>query len=218
MHLLAPTMLEVAPAELAERVRLRFGAELRRAGAFAQIGMLGARACLDAAGGSSPGASPLGVLSCSTLGPAGAFRAAFDDDLRQNAPVMPFTFIAMQPHLAATLLARSRPVARSAHLHLGEDAWPWLLHIAQGWLESCGQVLLGRVEESGGDGRAHRSDWCLVQRAPADGSVRAEVTRDQAATGATTADWIVRIGEWHAGARAPLALRGGGDAWRFTAA
>ena len=214
MHLLAPTTLRIAPAELAAQVRARFGADLRRAGSFAQLGMLGAQACLDAAGT----AGSLGVLWSSPLGALRAIRAALDDDLRHDAPVMPFTFIAMQPHLAAALLARAHPVSRSAHLHLAADAWPWLLRIAQGWFSSCERVLVGCVEESEEHQRVHRSDWCLVQQAAVAGSIRAEAARDAAASVATVADWIARIGAWHAGARDPLALRGGGEAWRFTPA
>jgi hypothetical protein len=211
VQLLAPTTLRIAPAELPPRVRARFATELRRAGSFAQIGMLGAQACLDAAGGEGR----LGVLWSSRLGAMGAFRAAFDDDLRHGAPVMPFTFIGMQPHLAAALLAQRQTVARSAHLHLVAEAWPWLLRVAQGWLASCERVLVGCVEESGGDDAAHRSDWCLVQNAAAAGSVRAEPARDPMATRATTADWIGRIGDWRAGARTPLVLAGDGEAWSF---
>lgn len=222
MHLLAPTALKIAPAELPGRVRARFAAELRRAGSFAQLGMLGAQACLDDAGGQScldaaRSVGRLGVVWSSPLGALRAIRAALDDDLRHDAPVMPFTFIAMQPHLAAALLARRHTVSRSAHLHLAADAWPWLLRVAQGWLATCDQVLVGCVEESGDDALAHRSDWCLVQNAAAAGSVRAEPSRDAAAAkSATTADWIGRIRDWRAGVRAPLELAGGGEAWRFS--
>lgn len=214
MHLLAPTTLRIAHAEFPERVRARFAAGLRRAGSFAQLGMLGAQSCLDAAGG----AGSLGVVWSSPLGALRAFRAAFDDDLLHDAPVMPFTFIAMQPHLAAALLAQRHPVSRSAHLHLAADAWPWLLRVAQGWLATCDRVLVGCVEETGDDALEHRSDWCLVQNAAAAGSVRAEPAHDTAAaTSATTADWIGRIRDWRADVRAPLELAGGGDAWRFSA-
>ena len=213
MHLLAPTTLRIAPAELPGRVRARFAAELRRAGKFAQLGMLGAQSCLDAAGGEGD----LGAVWSSPLGALRAIRAALNDDLRHDAPVMPFTFIAMQPHLAAALLARSHPVARSAHLHLADDAWPWLLRVAQGWLVTCDRVLVGCVEESGDDALAHRSDWCLVQNAAAAGSVRAEPACDAAvATSATTTDWIGRIRDWRADVRAPLELAGSGEAWRFS--
>jgi len=214
VHLLAPTTLSIAPAELPGRVRARFAAELRRAGSFAQLGMLGAESCLDAAGGEGD----LGAVWSSPLGALRAIRAALDDDLRHDAPVMPFTFIAMQPHLAAALLAQRYPVSRSAHLHLAADAWPWLLRVAQGWLATCDRVLVGCVEESGDDAIAHRSDWCLVQNAAAAGSVRLEPARDaSAASSATTADWIGRIRDWRADVRAPLELAGGGEAWRFSA-
>ena len=54
VYLLAPTVSRVAPDELSAQVRARFGSELRRSGSFAQLCMLGAQACLDAAGGDGP--------------------------------------------------------------------------------------------------------------------------------------------------------------------
>jgi len=217
MYLVAPTVLRVAPEELSARTRARFGAELRRAGGFAQLCLLGAQACLDAAG---PGES-LGVLWSSGHGAAHAARAALADWLQSGEPVMPFTFIATQPHLTAALLAqRSHPIARSAFLYLGADAWPWLLRLAQAWLGECEQVLVGWVEESNAEsnaeGAAHQSDWCVVRRRPA--PVRCEVLRDGSdAVAASTADWISRLAAWHAAPRAALELRGGADAWRFAA-
>ena len=213
MYLVAPTVLRVAPDELSAQTRARFGAELRRAGGFAQLCLLGAQACLDAAG---PGDS-LGVLWSSGRGAAHAARAALAEWLRSGEPVMPFTFIATQPHLAGALLAqRSHPVARTAFLHLGADAWPWLLRLAQAWLGECEQVLVGWVEESNGEGAAHQSDWCIVRRRPA--PVRCEAARDGVdAVAASTADWISRLAAWHAAPHAALALRGGADAWRFAA-
>ena len=212
MYLVAPTVLRVAPDELSARARARFGAELRRAGGFAQLCLLGAHACLDAAG---PRDS-LGVLWASGHGAAHAARTAFADLLRSGGPAMPFTFIATQPHLAGALLAqRSHPVTRTAFLHLAADAWPWLLRLAQAWLGECEQVLVGWVEESSAGGY-HQSDWCMVQRRPA--PVRCEALRYGAdAVAASTADWISRVAAWHAAPRAALALRGGADAWRFAA-
>jgi len=214
VYLLAPTVLRVAPEDLPARVRARFAAELRRAGGFAQLCLLGAQACLEAAGGDGP----LGVLWASEFGAVQATRAALDEDLKRGEPAMPFTFIAMQPHLAGALLAqRSHPVTRAACLYLAADAWPSLPQLAQRWLAECDRVLVGWVEESGAAGAAHRSDWCLLQKKPAAGAVRCErsLKADNAAAAAAE-DWIPRVAAWRGSGHAPLLLRGGEDAWSFT--
>jgi hypothetical protein len=213
VYLLAPTVLRVAPEDLPARVRARFAAELRRAGGFAQLCLLGAQACLDAAGGDGP----LGVLWASEFGAVHATRAALDEDLKRGEPAMPFTFIAMQPHLAGALLAqRSHPVTRTACLHLPPDAWPRLPRLALAWLADCERVLVGCVEESGSGGPAHRSDWCLFQKKPAAEAIRCERSLSpEDAAAATGEDWIARVAAWGS-ADAPLLLRGGEDAWRFT--
>jgi len=165
VHLLAPTVLRVAPHELRGRARARFGGELRRAGSFAQLCLLGAQACLDAAGDRRP----FGMLWTSTHGALLATRAALGDGLQRGEPAMPFTFVATQPHLAAALLAqRSHTVARSAFLYLAAEGWPWLARLAQVWLADCEQVLVGRVEESTAESSPHQSDWCLLTNRPAD--------------------------------------------------
>ena len=213
--------MRVPPAELGERARERFGGELRRAGSFAQLCMLGAQACLDAA--DVPGEPPaaragsVGVLWNSSRGPVGAVQAALAE-MRRGEPVMPFSFVALQPHLAATLLAqRSVPVARAAFVRLEDGGWPWLLAQASAWLASCDQVLLGWVEEGDAAGGAHQSDWCVLQRRPA--RVSCEALREtKGALPATGADWLARVTAWLASPREPLALRGSGEAWRFTCA
>ena len=215
MYLLAPSVLRVASGDMPARVREHFGSELRRAGLFAQLCLLGARACLDA----TRGDGPLGVLWASELGAQHATHAALDDALRRGEPAMPFTFIATQPHLAGALLAqRSLPVARTAHLHLAADAWPWLLRLAQGWLADCERVLVGWVEESRVGGVPYRSDWCMVQNRRVTGAAHCDETQPGGASVAVTAeDWIKRLAAWRAAGRAPLALRGADAAWRFTA-
>jgi hypothetical protein len=165
VHLLAPTVLRVAPHELRDRARERFGGELRRAGSFAQLCVLGAQACLDAAGDRGP----FGMLWTSTHGALLATRTALADGRQRGEPAMPFTFVATQPHLAAAFLAqRSHKVARCAFLYLAAEGWPWLARLAQAWLADCGQVLVGRVEESATDSIAHQSDWCLLANRPAE--------------------------------------------------
>lgn len=212
MYLLAPTVVRFAPEELPVRVRARFGAELRRTGSFAQLCMLGAQACLDAAGGDGP----LGVLWSSRLEDQRAMRAVLDESLKRGEPAMPFAFIGMQPHLAGALLAqRAHPVTRSAHVYLEDEDWGLLLTAAQGWLAECERVLFGRVEESVSEGVLHRSDWCVLRKNPIAGAIHAEPAPDKDLSAAATAtDWIERVAAW--GADAPLLLRGGGEAWRFT--
>jgi hypothetical protein len=147
--------LRIPRHQLAQLVRERFGGELRRTGTFAQIGMLGAVACLEAA----PRASSLGVLWSSTYGAREAAQAALAESAG-GEPVMPFTFIATQPHLLATLLAqRGAPVTRAAFVHVDPPESPLLLGLAGAWLGSCDAVLLGYVEE----GEPHRSDWRLLR-------------------------------------------------------
>lgn len=213
MYLLAPIVLRIAPEELPARVRARFGSELRRAGAFGQLCMLGAQACLDAAGDDGP----LGVLWSSRLGALHAIRAALDESLPRGEPAMPFTFIGMQPHLAGALLAqRAHPVTRSAHLHLADEDWSLLLSVAQGWLAECERVLVGSVEESDSSGVAHKSDWCLLLKKPVAGAIRLEpAPHEDTAVAATAEDWIARIAAWRLESQAPLLMRGSDEAWRF---
>ena len=176
--LVAPTILRVPPSELGARAKERFGGELRRAGTFAQLALLGAQACLDAA----PSCASLGVLWASSHGAIGAARTAIAEAAR-GEPVMPFTFVATQPHLAATLLAqRGAPVARAAFVHVEPTHWPRLLGIAQAWLAECEQVLLGWVEESLA-GEAQQSDWCvLLAEPPASGDYFSLTTVPSSAT------------------------------------
>jgi hypothetical protein len=212
--MLAPTVLRVAPDDFPARVRARFAAELRRAGRFAQLCLLGAQACLEAAGGDGP----LGVVWATKAGALDATRAALDEDLRRGEAAMPFPFIATQPHLAGALLAqRSHPVTRTACLYLAPDAWPSLPRLAQSWLAECERVLVGCVEESGSGGVAHRSDWCLFQKTRVTGAVRCErALRPKNAAAATAEDWIPRVASWSGSAAAPLLLCGDKDAWRFS--
>lgn len=211
-YLAAPTLLRIAPGDLAARTRERFGGELRRAGGFAQLSLLGAQACLDTA----PGRASLGVLWASRHGALAAARTALQE-MASGEPVMPFSFVATQPHLAATLLAqRSAPVARAAFVYIESSGWPRLLSLAQAWLASCEQVLVGWVEEAAEE-EAHQSDWCVLQRSPA--GVACEPLREaRGALPATSADWLARVAAWSAAPRETLALRGGGgEAWRFAA-
>ena len=213
MILVASTALRVAPADFRAGVRARFGGELRRAGSFAQLCLLGAQACLDAAGGEGS----LGLLWSSRSGALHAVRAALDEGLRRGEPAMPFAFIAMQPHLAGALLAqRGYAVTRAAHLHLAQGSWPLTLRTAQSWLADCERVLLGWAEESDSDDIAHRSDWCLLRKEGAPGTARCTPEQGpEAATSATAEDWIARVTAWRAVPRGPLVLRGDEEAWRF---
>jgi hypothetical protein len=213
-YLLAPTVLRLAREELPARVRARFGAELRRSGSFAQVCMLGAQACLDAAGGEGS----LGVLWSSRLEDQRAMRAVLDESLKRGEPAMPFAFMGMQPHLAGTLLAqRGLAVGRSAHVHLEDEDWPLLLSTAQAWLGECERVLLGRVEESQTESNPHQSDWCMLEKKAMLGAIRVEPAEENgSAVPATATDLIGRIAQWRAEPGGPLLLRGRGGAWRFT--
>jgi hypothetical protein len=156
--LLAPTALRIAPAKLRGLAHERFGGELRRAGSFAQLTLLGARACLEASGTTGT----LGLLWGSLRGAVLSTQSALGD-LRRGDPVMPFTFVATQPHLGAALFAQLvHPLARSAFLYLEPDGEPGLLPLARAWLAGCDRVLIGRVEESVEDGIPHESDWGLL--------------------------------------------------------
>jgi hypothetical protein len=213
MHLLAPTILRVPPADLRARVRQRFADGLRRTGSFGQLCMIGAQTCLDAAGGDGP----LGVVWASTLGSAHATRAMLNADLQRGEPAMPISFIGTQPHLAGVLLAqRSYPIRRTAFFHLGPHAWSWLPLLAQSWFGDCERLLVGWVEESDAPDLAHRSDWCMLQAKPAPGSLRCEPTSDmQSAVAVTSQDWIARVSTWPADRGTTLVLRGDDEAWRF---
>ena len=150
--------LRIAPAELRSRVHARFGDRLRRAGTFAQLTLLGAAACLEAA----PGPGTLGLLWTSSRGAFLATRAALAE--LRSGELMPYTFIATQPHLAAPLFAQHvHPLARSALLYFEAGDERWLEALARAWLsKDCTRVLLGRVEESTAGADAHRSDWRLL--------------------------------------------------------
>ena len=170
-------LLRVPHAELAARVRESLGGELRRAGTFAQICMLGATACLEAA----PRPGSLGVLWASTYGARIAARAALEE-AASGEPVMPFTFVATQPHLAATLLAqRGAPVTRAAFVHVQPAEWPMLLTVAHAWLSACDAVLLGWVEEAEAEAEPHQSDWCLLAK---------RLPEARGALPATFSDWL----------------------------
>ena len=161
MIVAAPTVLRIPREHLAQRVRERFAGDLRRAGTFSQVCMLGAAACLEAA----PRVASLGVLWASAYGAREAAKAALAE-AASGEPVMPFTFVATQPHLAATLLAqRGAPVTRAAFVHVAHPDWPTLLDYAQAWLAGCAAVLLGWVEEGAAE-EPHQSDWCLLCSRP----------------------------------------------------
>ena len=158
MLTLAPTALRIAPAGLKDRVRERFGDKLRRAGSFAQLTMLGAAACLDAA----RTAGTLGMVWTSARGALLATHSALAE-LRAGEPLMPYTFIATQPHLAAALFAQHvHPLARNAFLYLDAQGEPWLRELARAWFEECDRVLIGQVEESSDPALEHRSEWYLL--------------------------------------------------------
>ncbi len=152
--------LRIAPSELRSRVHERFGDRLRRAGSFAQLTVLGAAACLESAG-LAGGAGALGLLWTSSRGALLATRAALAE--RRGCELMPYTFIATQPHLAAPLFAQLvHPLARSAFVQAEPGRQALLEALARAWSRDCDRVLLGWVEESADAAAPHRSDWRLV--------------------------------------------------------
>ncbi len=210
MLLLAPTLVSLTRAELADAVRARFGSELRRLGVFTQLAQVGAQACLEACATGGR----LGVLLATEHGSLTATRAALDGGLRRGEPVMPSTFIATQTSLAGALLARrSQDVARAACVFLEAQDWPWLLRIARSWLAECERVAVGCVHEAA-QGEAHRSHWCIFVRQAAAPAIHCEPAGAGAA--ATTSDWIARVAAWRDAPDGPLELRGNQQAWRFT--
>lgn len=210
MVLLAPTLVNLAPADLADAVRTRFGSELRRLGAFTQLCQVGAQACIEASGSSGR----LGVLLATAHGALTATRAVLDDGPRRGEPAMPSAFIATQINLAGALLARrSHVVVRATCLYLEAQDWPWLPRIASGWLAECERVAVGWVEEAA-QGEPHRSHWCIFVRQAAAPGFHCEPAA--AGPAAVTGDWIARVAAWGDAPAAPLALRGRHQGWRFT--
>jgi len=152
--------LRIPPPELRSLVHARFGDRLRRAGSFAQLTVLGAAACLEQAGGGGT----LGMLWTSRRGAVLATRAALAE-LRSGEPLMPYTFLATQPHLATPLFAEHvHPLARCAFLYLEPGQDTVLATLARAWTSTCDRVLLGRVEESAAADAPHESDWRLLRR------------------------------------------------------
>src|SRR5258706_10682096 len=194
IHLAAAHTLRIPSGELAQRARERFGGELRRAGSFAQLSLLGVQQCRDEAG---PAGAP-GILWPSSRGALAAAHAALDEG-RGDAPVMPFTFIATQPHLAAALLARQARLARAAFVHVERDSWPSLLHVAAHWLRECDEVLVGWVEEGAEKHGIAQSDWCLLRRRPA--PARCEPLAEGAGETVSSGEGIARLAAWHAARR-----------------
>src|SRR5207248_5208971 len=129
-------------------------------------------------------------LWTSSHGALAAAHAALDEG-RGGAPVMPFTFIATQPHLAAALLARQASLNRAAFVHVEGDTWPSLLHVAAHWLRECDEVLVGWVEEGAEKQGIAQSDWCLLRRRPA--AARCEPLAEGAAEAVSSAEWIARL-------------------------
>jgi hypothetical protein len=60
------------------------------------------------------------------------------------------------------------------------------------------------------EGDVHQSDWCLLQRDPP-GITCEPLAKTDSAIPTTAEDWLARV----AASRGPLALSGGGEAWRF---
>jgi hypothetical protein len=77
------------------------------------------------------------------------------------------------------------------------------------------RAAVGWVEEAT-EGEAHQSDWCVLQKTPGEGSCE-PLREARGALPATSDNWLARVATWATAPREPLALRGGGEAWRFAA-
>ena len=147
------------PADWRERLGSRFDQRLRRIGGWAELGLYGARACLDTAG---EAVLPEGAMLCvcSLQGALSATRAGIEQQALRGLP-MPFTFLQSQPSQMLAALGQHLQWRGDARFVVTRDTAA-LLRLLQ--LE-CGPagLLLGCVEE-GQPGVAPQSEWWRVVR------------------------------------------------------
>jgi hypothetical protein len=141
------------PPDWQARLVQRLGQRPRRIGAWAELALYGARACLDAAGEDT---LPPGALLCvaSLLGPADVTREA----IAQAAGGLPkpFSFLQSQPSQMLAALCQHLRWNGDARFMFTRDPAA-LMRLVM--LESGpAGALLGWVEE-GAEGRAPRSEW-----------------------------------------------------------
>ncbi|MET0349323.1 MAG: beta-ketoacyl synthase N-terminal-like domain-containing protein [Rhizobacter sp.] len=142
------------PADWRDTLAKRLGHRPRRLGPWAELALLGARQCLDAAGEDT--LPPDALLRVASWRGADTATAAALDQCRTGQP-MPFTFLQSQP---SQMLA-----ALSQHLHWQGDArfliaddTKHLLALARHEVGPAG-LLIGWVEEGAVAGTEARSEW-----------------------------------------------------------
>lgn len=192
IQLAATHALRLAPGELAEEVRRRFGQPLRREGDFARLCLAGLAAVLAEAGVVWQGRRN-GLIYGSGAGAAAETERVLAEVVRQRSLPMPFDFIASQPGVAAAHAARLRGDITFATCMPSTGAlWEQMLTLSVLWLESgrYDQVLCGWVEPAQAQPRpVHCSDWLLLAAAGSPGPVLAQLELGAAApTAAQTKD------------------------------
>jgi hypothetical protein len=148
LTLVAHVVLDPLPADWRDQLARRLGTRPRRIGGWAELALLGARLCLDAAHEEqlAPGAL-LRVVG--VHGPMGATRGVAEQ-AAQGLP-LPFTFMQSQPSQMLAALSQHLGWQGDARYVLARDPQA-LLQLAQ--LE-CGPagLLIGTVEED------RRTQW-----------------------------------------------------------
>ncbi|MDR1349907.1 MAG: hypothetical protein LBJ59_03820 [Zoogloeaceae bacterium] len=156
----APVMLLSSEA-LAARARRISAVSLRRAGALAEMALVGAAACLA----DQPAAPTLVLLGSRSGMDAAALRLIGDVALARELP-FPFDFLATQPILAAIPAQQTFPcIANLLYQPWSDDAelhWQRMQSLAAAWIKAgrCERVLCGEVEPTA-DGVQGR--WQVVE-------------------------------------------------------
>jgi hypothetical protein len=148
MILKAHIALDPLPADWRDQLARRLGTRPRRIGGWAELALLGARLCLDAANEEQlPAGALLRVVGAH--GPMSATRMVAEQ--AQHGLPLPFTFMQSQPSQTLAALSQHLGWQGDARYVLGRDPQA-LLQLAQ--LE-CGPagLLIGTVEED------HRTLW-----------------------------------------------------------
>ncbi len=178
IQLAATHTLRLAPGELAEEVRRRFGQPLRREGDFARLCLAGLAAPLAEAGVLWQGRRN-GLIFGSGVGAAAETQRVLAEVAQQRSLPMPFDFIASQPVVAAAHAARLLGSITGATCMLSTGAlWEQMLTLGVLWLASgrYEQVLCGWVEPAHSELRPlHCSDWLLLATAQCSGPVLAQL-------------------------------------------
>ncbi|CAG0961252.1 hypothetical protein BURK2_00747 [Burkholderiales bacterium] len=177
-QLVAIHSLRLAPGELAEEVRRRFGQPLRREGDFARLCLAGLAAGLAEAGVACQGRRN-GLIYGSGAGASQETQRVLAEVAQERSLPMPFDFIASQPGVAAAHAARLPGSITGATCMLSTGAlWEQMLTLSVLWLASgrYEQVLCGWVEPAQFGARPlHCSDWLLLAAAQCSGPVLAQL-------------------------------------------